>query len=309
MRTLSSIASVLIAAVLFAAIPLPSSAQLVISVGFAPPALPTYTIPQAPAPNYIWTPGYWAWGSAGYYWVPGTWVPAPQPNMYWTPGYWGYNGSGYGWNAGYWAPQIGFYGGIPYDTAYPGTGFIGGMWTPGGFSYNTAVAPVSAGVTNVYVNRTVINKTVIVHRVSYNGGRGGIIMRPDARQLQVMHERHIAATDVQTAHVREAENDRNSYYSVNHGHPTYATVQKPLSADNRMPGAEPLRASDKQGSSMTTEHHNASMESKPPATHEKQPAMHENQPQHHAPAEAKPPAGGEHHPEAKPTDEHKPPIR
>jgi len=42
-----------------------------------PPALPQYDQPPIPAPGYIWTPGYWAWGQQGYYWVPGAWTEPP----------------------------------------------------------------------------------------------------------------------------------------------------------------------------------------------------------------------------------------
>ena len=52
--------------------PVSSSAQVAISVGFGPPALPVYEQPVCPGDGYIWTPGYWAWDSddQDYYWVP-----------------------------------------------------------------------------------------------------------------------------------------------------------------------------------------------------------------------------------------------
>ena len=59
-----------------------SSAQVFVSVNFAPPALPVYEQPLCPAEGYLWEPGYWAWGpDYGYYWVPGTWVLAPEPGL------------------------------------------------------------------------------------------------------------------------------------------------------------------------------------------------------------------------------------
>ena len=58
---------------------------------FAPPVLPVYVQPPCPQPGWMWTPGYWAYGPDGYYWVPGTWVPAPYVGALWTPGYWGWN--------------------------------------------------------------------------------------------------------------------------------------------------------------------------------------------------------------------------
>jgi len=42
-------------------------AQVVISVGFAPPELPVYEQPICPGDGYIWTPGYWAWDGEDYY--------------------------------------------------------------------------------------------------------------------------------------------------------------------------------------------------------------------------------------------------
>src|SRR5580704_16745231 len=73
----------------FAATSHTASAQVVVSVSVAPPALPVYTQPICPAPGYIWTPGYWAYSDdGGYYWVPGTWVEAPEVGLLWTPGYW-----------------------------------------------------------------------------------------------------------------------------------------------------------------------------------------------------------------------------
>jgi WXXGXW repeat (2 copies) len=100
---------------------LPGGARAQVSIGVSittpPPAIPVYTQPICPGPNYIWTPGYWAWGPDGYYWVPGTWVVAPAVGVLWTPGYWGWGNGVYLWHAGYWGPHVGFYGGINYGFA------------------------------------------------------------------------------------------------------------------------------------------------------------------------------------------------
>ena len=197
----------------------------------APPQLPEYQQPYAPAPNYIWTPGYWAWSGSGYYWVPGTWAQPPQTGLYWTPGYWGENanGPGFAWNPGYWAPQVGFYGGINYGYGYFGNGYQGGRWEPNGFAYNTAVSNVNRTIiTNTYVDRTVV-KTTVINRVSYNG-RGGVQIRPTDQQLAVAKDRHVAMTPEQTKHVQAASQDRNLYSSVNHGKPAVPAVTKPLGA-------------------------------------------------------------------------------
>jgi len=201
-------------------------------VSEAPPPLPEYQQPYAPAPNYIWTPGYWAWSSSGYYWVPGTWSQPPQTGLYWTPGYWAANnnGPGFAWNAGYWAPQVGFYGGVNYGFGYFGNGYQGGRWGPNGFAYNTAYSNVNRTIiTNTYVNRTVINTTVI-NRVSYNGGNGGIRVRPTEQQLAVTKVRHVAMTPEQVKHVQAASQDHDLYNNVNHGKPPVPAVAKPLAA-------------------------------------------------------------------------------
>src|SRR5258708_26062136 len=95
-----------------------SSAQVLVSITLAPPLLPVYVQPAIPAPGYIWTPGYWAYGPDGYYWVPGTWVLPPAVGVLWTPGYWGWRSGFYAWNAGYWGPRVGFYGGVTYGFVY-----------------------------------------------------------------------------------------------------------------------------------------------------------------------------------------------
>src|SRR5205814_4173847 len=103
-----------LAALLFVGLSLTSSfAQIGISIGIAPPPIPIYEQPYAPAEGYIWTPGYWAYDS-DYYWVPGVWVAPPRVGFLWTPGYWGYDGSNYFFNAGYWGSTVGFYGGTNF---------------------------------------------------------------------------------------------------------------------------------------------------------------------------------------------------
>ena len=86
------------------------------------------------------------------------------------------------------------------------------------FRYNTAVSMVNPTVIrNVYVDRTVVVTTV--NRTSYNGGRGGLTYRPDAREVTVVHQQRYAATPAQRQRVAEASADRNNLNSVNHGNP------------------------------------------------------------------------------------------
>jgi len=201
-----------------------------IAVNLAPPALPVYAQPICPGPNYIWTPGYWAWGGYDYYWVPGTWVVAPAVGLLWTPGWWGWGTGGYFWHAGYWGPHIGFYGGVNYGFGYYGHGYEGGYWHGNSFYYNTAVSHVNTTVIrNVYVNRTVVNN-VTVNRVSYNGGRGGITARPTTQEDTAMRERRMGPVGAQVTHQNVAQQDRANFYKSNHGVPATAAVARPATS-------------------------------------------------------------------------------
>jgi WXXGXW repeat (2 copies) len=196
-------------------------AAVLISVGFAPPALPVYAQPPLPAPGFIWTPGYWAYGDAGYYWVPGVWVHPPSVGLLWTPGYWGFASGVYGWHAGYWGPHVGFYGGVNYGFGYGGVGFFGGEWRGGVFAYNRAVANFGGvHVTNVYENRTVVEQNTIINanHVAFNGG-SGISARPSPMEMQAEHENHFQSTPNQMRHQEFAAQDRSQLASVNHGLP------------------------------------------------------------------------------------------
>jgi len=213
-------------------LPAAAFAQIGVSVTIAPPLLPVYSQPMAPADGYLWTPGYWAYGNEGYFWVPGAWVMAPEVGLLWTPGYWGWGSSAYAWNAGYWGPHVGFYGGINYGFGYGGFGYQGGYWNNGFFNYNRAVNNVN--ITNVH---SVYNKTVInngrMNRVSYNGGRGGINARPNGVEETAGREQHTPPTAIQAEHLRSARTDHAPLASVNHGRPALAAGAKPAKLNRR----------------------------------------------------------------------------
>ena len=198
-----------------------------VSVRVGPPPIPVYTQPVCPGPGYMWTPGYWAYDpDNGYFWVPGTWVMAPAPGMYWTPGYWGWGGSAFIFHVGYWGPHVGFYGGIKYGFGYTGVGFAGGEWRGGAFFYNRSVANIGGGqITNVYYRR--VENNFAVNRVSYNGGAGGLNVRPGRDELAAEHDRHIEATSLQHQHEMAAHNDRAQFASYNHGTPGVAATGRP----------------------------------------------------------------------------------
>ncbi|MBV8530130.1 MAG: YXWGXW repeat-containing protein [Candidatus Eremiobacteraeota bacterium] len=247
---------------LFISVPIASSAQISVGIGvnIGPPPIPVYVQPPAPVANYIWEPGYWAWGPGGYYWVPGTWVAPPTLGLYWTPGYWGWGSGAYYWHRGYWGPVVGFYGGINYGFGYYGTGYVGGRWYGNTFRYNVAVTNVNRTVIrNVYVDKTVIREDNHVH-ISYNGGHGGITAQPTHDEI-VARERGEAPTTEQRYHQELASQDRNHLSTVNGGHPNTTAVEHPYSATHQPAHVAPVTNADRAAAK---QHETASQGNKPP---------------------------------------------
>ena len=226
----------LIPALLLCAAPTLSEAgvNLNFSVSVAPPVLPVYVQPPLPAPGYIWTPGYWAWGGTDYYWVPGTWVLPPASDVLWTPGYWSWRNGFYGWSPGYWGPVVGFYGGVNYGFGYTGVGFQGGYWHGGAFFYNRAVANFGrTRVVNIY------NTPIPRHersRISFNGGEGGLRMQPDAMQRRALSERRDGPTVLQRQHEERAQSMPAMHAARNGGRPQILTTQRPTDFAHPGPG-------------------------------------------------------------------------
>jgi hypothetical protein len=207
------------------AAPMPAQISIGVRVNLAPPPLPVYEQPPCPGPDYIWTPGYWAWDGNDYYWVPGTWVEAPDPGLFWTPGYWAWGDGGYAFVPGYWGPTVGFYGGIDYGFGYGGHGYVGGRWTNGHFFYNTAVNNVNVTV----VHNTYVNRNVVAHnnnRVSFNGGNGGVNARATSQEEAAARAHHIGPVAAQTQQAQAARNDQQLHASYNHGAPPVAATSR-----------------------------------------------------------------------------------
>ena len=55
----------LVLALAVCVLPVKSFAGIFVSVAIAPPALPVYPQPVCPGYGYMWTPGYWGYGTAG----------------------------------------------------------------------------------------------------------------------------------------------------------------------------------------------------------------------------------------------------
>jgi hypothetical protein len=218
-------------ALLLSIVPASSYAGVLISVNIGPPVLPVYEQPPCPEPGWMWTPGYWAYGPEGYYWVPGAWVPAPYEGALWTPPFWGWSGGLYIFHPGYWGRHVGYYGGINYGYGYMGVGFVGGRWHGRDFEYNTAVMRVNnVHIRNVYVDRTIVERNTIRNErhVSFNGGRDGIRHDPRPEERNAMRERHVGETSMQMHHMEAARSDRNFYARNNGGHPQRAAAERPL---------------------------------------------------------------------------------
>ena len=219
--------SFILAEFLFLALPLTSSfGQVGVSINIAPPALPVYEQPLAPAPGYIWTPGYWAWATGGYYWVPGVWVAPPAVGLLWTPPWWGWNNGVYVFNEGYWGPTVGFYGGINYGYGYWGNGYWGGRWEGDVFRYNTAVTRVNTAVIhNTYVDKSMVNKQANTSRASFNGPNG-VKAEPTAEQKAAAENaKKMPPTSQQLARQEAASKDPKLQASNNKGHPSNDAIK------------------------------------------------------------------------------------
>ena len=216
--------SFLLAVALLSA-PAASLAALLLTVNIAPPPLPEYVQPVVPAPGFIWTPGYWAYSDDGYFWVPGTWVRAPYVGALWTPGWWGWGDTVWLWHPGYWGPHVGYYGGINYGFGYFGSGYRGGYWSNRVFTYNTAVTNVNVTTIHNVYNRPWAGGGA-VSRVSYSGGRGGVVARPNVEERLAERDSHVGATPLQAQHERFASTNRAQFASVNRGQPTITTTHR-----------------------------------------------------------------------------------
>jgi hypothetical protein len=233
MRLLRS-ARWLFLALLISLVSASSYAGVFISVGFAPPVLPVYEQPPCPEPGLMWTPGYWAYGDEGYFWVPGAWVPAPYEGALWTPPYWGWSGGMFLFHEGYWGPHVGYYGGVNYGFGYMGIGFVGGMWRGHDFVYNRAVMRVDDRyIHNTYEDRAVVDRYTVARnsRVAYSGGPGGIQHQAGPEEMAAMREQHVARTSFQAQHETAARSDRSTYFKNNGGRPSTLAVSRPLPAE------------------------------------------------------------------------------
>ena len=254
-----------------------------------PPALPQYSQPACPGPDYMWNPGYWAYSQAGYYWVPGVWVTAPYVDALWTPPYWGYSDGSYRFHAGYWAQNIGFYGGINYGYGYTGLGYYGGYWSNGAFFYNRTVNNIRAGVVRNVYSHPVTNYTP-ANRVSYNGGPGGIERGASAAELAVNRESRVGPVAAQVEHARQASTNRGQFARENQGRPSSAALERPLETPSRAPAvaSRPERQEARPGTAWPNEADRRVDEAPRPAAAQARPNPYEPRPAEPSRVESRP---------------------
>jgi hypothetical protein len=214
-----------------------------------PPPLPQYDQPEAPAPDYLWTPGYWGYTPVGYYWVPGVWCAAPYQGALWTPGYWGYYGNRYRFHRGFWGQYIGFYGGINYGFGYYGSGYRGGYWNGPHFYYNRSVNRINTSRISYVYSRNVMVNNFAMNRVSYNGGRGGIGIRPQRAELAAMRQPRLGPMSTQVQLQRQSSENRQQFFNQNRGRPAIVAAPRPIMADRgvQRPTQVPFNRSQQGG--------------------------------------------------------------
>jgi hypothetical protein len=199
----------------------------------APPPLPDYDQPPPPADDYAWTPGYWAWGPTGYYWVPGAWVEPPYVGALWTPGYWGFYGNRYWFYPGHWGLHIGFYGGINYGFGYVGFGYEGGYWHGNHFFYNRVYNNINVRVVhNVYNYHANVHVTNVV-RPSFRGG-AGVQAQPRAAEGAAWREPYAPRMNTQVQHEQNYGAVHGQFAAENHGRPATPAISHPLPADHNV---------------------------------------------------------------------------
>jgi hypothetical protein len=92
-----------ICGLLFAtALSVPSSAQIGIYIGSAPPPLRYEERGPEPGPGYAWVEGYWAPNGRHYRWVAGRWDRPPYEGAYWNHPHYDHQRQGWQLHEGHW---------------------------------------------------------------------------------------------------------------------------------------------------------------------------------------------------------------
>ncbi len=200
-----------------------------------PPPLPAYDQPEAPAQDYLWTPGYWSNASAGYFYVPGAWIAPPFIGALWTPGWWEAHNHRFRWHHGVWGRHVGYYGGINYGYGYVGYGYQGGYWNDRHFLYNQACNHLNTRI----IRNTYVRDVTLGHREYLNNtrasfaGDGGVRRGPAAQELAAQRESFLAPMHTQMEQQELAAQNRGQFFNVSR-QPQVLAVAGPLQADRNL---------------------------------------------------------------------------
>jgi hypothetical protein len=89
-------------ALLTAAIIAPSSAQISVFIGTAPPPIRYEERGPIPGPGFVWMEGYWAPDGRHYKWVRGRWDRPPFEGAYWSHPHYDHYKEGWQMHEGHW---------------------------------------------------------------------------------------------------------------------------------------------------------------------------------------------------------------
>jgi hypothetical protein len=93
----------LICGLLFAAaMSIPTSAQVSVYIGSAPPPLRYEQRGPEPGPGHAWVDGYWAPNGRHYGWVAGRWNRPPYEGAYWNHPHYDHQRQGWELHEGHW---------------------------------------------------------------------------------------------------------------------------------------------------------------------------------------------------------------
>jgi len=93
------------------------------------------------------------------------------------------------------------------------------------FYYNTYANRVNETIIHNTYNTRIEN--VSENRVSYNGGNGGINVRPSREEENYGRERHVGPIAAQNQHIQQARSNPDLRASANHGRPAIAATSRP----------------------------------------------------------------------------------
>ncbi|MGC9199972.1 MAG: hypothetical protein ACP5E5_13720 [Acidobacteriaceae bacterium] len=128
-------------------------------------------------------------------------------------------------------PFVGFYGGIDYGFGYIGIGFFGVYWNHNHFFYNSQVTNVGRGGYSyrhavVYNGREYSGRPS--NRVSYNGGPGGINVRPRPSEITASRFARTGALPEQRQAQNLAARNPSQLCANNRGRPALAAQSRAL---------------------------------------------------------------------------------